>query len=606
MESSTRPKAALISLILLGLIAVIPFILPYHEYPLVHFYNELAAFALGVAACFPFLSKNFWQHLQIPQVAIWLFGVVVLIAIQPLLVNQAYSTQALLAGIYISWVATLVILAAWIRDQLGIDRAVTVLAWMIAMGGTLQALIGLIQYFGIQDLLAPVITVQQGSSIYGNINQRNHFSTHLVLASFALIYLHAAGRAGHALGITLLTLFAFILTAAGSRTAAVCIVSGFVLSLTAYRVARTPVHYRLLQGSGLLLLLFLLFQYLQPLLNDWLKLLLEALGFDASGFHNFVVLQRGMTEGVGVRLSEWRKAWRMAMESPLWGIGIGNYAWHSFNYQALPEFSAVSKNIFFHNAHNLPMQVFAELGMAGLLLLGLMAIVWFRQVFPLWKNPPHWLIFTFVSVLFLHSNVEYPLWYSFFLGLAAVLMGLGSAGTSVIRFTPVLGQCASGATLLLSSAILGITFLGFQDVSQVYRMLPTTASRLSSSAKLHAVAGNPLLTPWAEAAIVHQMVADKNTLDQQLALTARVMQIYPNSINVNLHIIYLVLTGKSMEASALLEKAFIVYPADLSRLACYWKTAPAEEIQRLWDEAEKLTGGTMKCQTKTKTSASSS
>src|SRR3989344_9464224 len=109
---------------------------------------------------------------------------------------------------------------AWSVPPMVIIHAVTVLAWMITIGGTLQALIGLIQYFGVHDLLAPVVKVQQGASIYGNINQRNHFSMQIALAGFALVYLHAAGRAAHALAIALWVLFAFILTASGSRTAA--------------------------------------------------------------------------------------------------------------------------------------------------------------------------------------------------------------------------------------------------------------------------------------------------------------------------------------------------------------------------------------------------
>lgn len=601
-SAPTQTGAALTSLILLGLIAVIPFLLPYHRQPQVHFHSEWAAFALGVVACFPFLSRNFWLHLKIPHVAIWLFGFVVLIALQTLFVSQAYTTQALLPGIYISWAAVLVVLTAWIREQLGLDRAVTVLAWMIALGGTLQALIGLIQYFGVYDQFPPLVEMKRGVSIYGNTSQQNHFATQIALASFAVIYLHAAGRAGRTLAITILILLAIVLTASSSRAAAVYITAGFILSLTCYRAAKTSMHRRLLQGSGLLLVLFLLFQYLLPLLNDWLKLLLGAMGFNVSGLDILVMLRRDMAEGIDIRLSEWRKAWLIFLESPLWGIGIGNYAWHGFNYQALPEFSAASKNVFLHHSHNLIMQVLAELGVAGLLLLVFMAVSWLRRALPLWKNPAHWLIFALAIVLLVHSNVEFPLWYSFFLGLAAILLGLGNEKTTKITFTPWLGQFAAGATLLLSGAILTITLYGYEDISRAYQTFSTAAPRQVST-KLHDIAKNPLLAPWAEAAIVHRGAPDRNLLDQQLAMTTRVMQRYPSSINVNLQIIYLALTGNPTEASALLKKAFIVYPADFSRLACYWKAAPVEEIQRLWEEAEKLTGGTMACQTKTKTSA---
>lgn len=595
-------RAAFASLLLVGLITVIPFLLPYHTLPLPAFYSEWAAFVLGVAACFPLLSRNFWLHLKIPHSAIWLFAVAVLIALQTLFVDHVYVTQSLLPGIYIGWAAILIVLCAWIREQLGLDRAVTVLAWMILIGGTLQALAGLVQYFNVSGELASMVEMKHGISIHGNVNQRNHFATQITLAAFALIYLRATDRTNRTLTTALLILFAFVITVSSSRATAVYIIAGFLLSLLSYRASRATVHHRLVQDTGLFLVLFLLTQFLLPFLNDWLKHLFNAMGFDVGGLEALAALQRGAAEGIDVRISEWHKAWLMFMEAPFWGIGIGNYGWHSFNYQALPEFSALSKTETFQHSHNLIMQVLAELGAAGLLLLLFMAFAWIRQMLPHWKDTAYWLMLTLIIVLLLHSNVEYPLWYSFFLGLAAVLLGLGSEKAPKFRFTPGLGQFTAGAALLLSGAILAITFPGFQDISQVNRLVFATTPQ-QASATLHAISKNPLLAPWAEAAIVQHGAPDRSALDQQLAMTTRVVQYRPSPINVNRQIIYLALAGKSVEASILLKKAFTVYPSDFSKFACSWKLAPAEEVRLLWKEAEKLTGGTMECKTETKTSA---
>lgn len=585
------------SLLLVGLIIVIPFLLPYHRLPLPAFYSEWTAFALGIVACFPFLSRNFWRHLKIPHSAIWLFAIVVAIALQALFVDHVYITQALLPGIYIGWAVMLVILSAWIREQLGLDRTVTVLAWMILIGGALQALTGLVQYFNVSSEFSFMVEIKQGISIHGNINQRNHFATQMTLAAFALIYLHATDRTNRALTTALLILFAFAITVSSSRAAAVYIGAGFLLSLFSYRAARTPVHYRLLQSIGLFLVSFLLIQFLLPFLNDWLKHLLNAMGFNVSGLEALAALQRGAAEGIDVRISEWHKAWLMLLESPLWGIGIGNYGWYSFNYQALPEFSTILKTTPFQHSHNLVMQVLADLGMAGFLLLLFMAFAWIRQMLPHWKDIAYWPILTLLLVLLLHSNVEYPLWYSFFLGLTAVLLGLGSRKAPKFRFTPGLGQFAAGAALILSSAILAITFLGFQDISQVNRLIFTTTPQ-QASATLHAISKNPILTPWAEAAIAQHGAPDSSTLDQQLAMTTRVAQYRPSPINVNRQIVYLALAGKSVEASVLLKKAFAVYPSDFSEFACHWKLAPVEKAQQLWKEADELTEGTIECQQK--------
>lgn len=589
-------KLAFASLILTGLITVIPFLLPYHTLPLTAFYSEWSAFALGVAACSPFLSRNFWLHLKIPSSAIWLFGMVVLIALQALVVKHVYITQALLPGIYISWAVVLVILSAWIREQLGIDRAVTVLAWIVLIGGALQALTGLIQYFNVYGEPTSLVEIKQGISIHGNISQRNHFATQITLASFALIYLYATHRANRIFTAALLILFAFVLTASSSRAAAVYIVVGFLLSLLSYRAARTSIHYRLLQGASLFLVSFLLIQFFLPFLNDWLKQLLSAMGFDVNGLEALAALQRNASEGIDLRVSEWHKAWLMFLESPLWGIGIGHYGWYSFNYQALPVFATTLKAEPWQHSHNLVMQLLAELGIAGMALLAFTLFIWFRKILPHWKNPPHWLIIALLIVLLLHSNIEFPLWYSFFLGLAAVLLGLGSEKTLKIQFTPALGRFAAGATLFFSGAILAITFWGFQDISRVNQLVMTTGP-LQAATTLHAISKNLFLTPWAEAAIAQHGAPDRNALDQQLAMTTRVVQFRPTPLNVNRQIIYLALAGQSKNASALMKKAFAVYPSDFSKFACSWRLAPAEEARALWQEAEKLDKGAMECQT---------
>lgn len=585
-------KSTLACLITAGLIGVIPLLVPHYGLA-TSFYSEWAAFALGLAACFPLLSRNFWLHLTIPQSAVWLSALVVLIALQAPLVGHAYATQAWLPGIYLAWAAVLVILSTWIREQLGLERTLAVFAWALVAGGALSAAIGIAQHVDVTGVLASFVDAK-GSSIHGNTGQRNHFATQIALASFALIYLRAENKVNRLLAILLLAIFALVLTASSSRAAVTYIFAGFLLALLSYRAARTVIHRRLLRGTTLLLAFFMLFQYLLPPLNDGFRYLLAAMGFDVGGLDMLVTLQRSASDGIDVRLSEWHKAWLMFLESPLWGVGIGHYGWHSFNYQALPEFATVSKPNLFNHSHNLILQVLAELGIAGLLALILLAVAWLRQVLPLWKNPSHWLLLTLAVVLLLHSNVEYPLWYSYFLGIAAILLGLGDRSMVKVRFTPGLGQFAAGATLVLSGAILLVTFQGFQHISRPSTLILTSTPQQATET-LQAISKNPLLTPWAEATISYYVVPDKSALERQLAMTTRVMEYRPSPLAVNRQIAYLALAEMSAEASALMEKSYVVYPAEFPKYACSWKQSPAEEIRQLWEQAGKLTGDSIEC-----------
>lgn len=595
-------RRALASLVTAGLIAVIPFLLPHYGLATA-FYSEWVAFALGALACFPLLRKTFWLHLEIPPAAIWLFAVAVLITVQTLFVDQTYVTQALLPGIYVVWATILVVLGFWIRNQLGMERAVIVLAWMFLAGGALHAIVGFVQFLNVPGELGSMID-RRSESVYGNIGQRNHFATHITLASFALIYLYAMGRVYRTFAVALLALFALVLTASSSRAAVVYIIAGVSLSLIGYRVTKNLIHRRLLQGTGLLLALFFLFQYLLSPLNDWLKLLLGTMGFEINALDALVMLQRGAAEGIDVRVSELHKAWLMFMGSPVWGVGIGNYGWHSFIYQALPEFSAVPQGALFHHSHNLIMQVLAELGIAGFILLLSLGFIWLRQVLPHWKAPSYWLILALTMVLLLHSTVEYPLWYSYFLGMAAILLGLGSAEGVKIKFTPSLGQFTAGSILIFSGAMLAITLLGLQDLVHIHRLAIVAPQQ--AFATLRAVAKNPLLTPWAEVAMAQQWAPDEDRIEEQLLLATRVMQYRSNPHNVNRKIVYLALTKRPAEAIDLMQKTLVIYRSEFPKYACNWKFAPTKEVQYLWKEADKLTEGTIECQQKPKHRASPS
>lgn len=245
------------------------------------------------------------------------------------------------------------------------------------------------------------------------------------------------------------------------------------------------------------------------------------------------------------------------------------------------------------------MQVLAEFGLLGFLLLLLMVIAWVRQLLPEWNNPYNWLILSLLAVLLLHSNVEYPLWFSYFLGIAAILLGLGSRTVLKVEFTPSLGQFTTVATLIFSAAILIITLLGVQAIN--VNQLTATGTPQQTTERLHAVSKNPILTPWVEALVALRGTPRKDIIEQQLLLSTRVMQYRPNPPFVNRQIVYLFLSGRSDDASALMRKALIVYPTDFSKFACALKQAPSEESRQLWKEAEKIMEGEIECQTNTNT-----
>jgi Virulence factor membrane-bound polymerase, C-terminal/O-Antigen ligase/Protein glycosylation ligase len=130
------------------------------------------------------------------------------------------------------------------------------------------------------------------------------------------------------------------------------------------------------------------------------------------------------------RFGIWANTLSLIAAHPWFGVGFGefNFAWTLTPFPGRPV-------AFFDHTHNLPLQLAVELG------LPLAALVMVLLLWALWANlkhalhapspadggPPdvHRAAFVMVLMVLLHSLLEYPLWYAYFLLPAAFVFGLG-------------------------------------------------------------------------------------------------------------------------------------------------------------------------------------
>jgi len=153
---------------------------------------------------------------------------------------------------------------------------------------------------------------------------------------------------------------------------------------------------------------------------------------------------------------------------PWAGVGFGgfNFAWTltPFPHRALA---------FFDHTHNLPLQLLVELGVPlALLVMALLAVALWRA----WRR--EWAVkadgaaaraaFVMVLMMALHSQLEYPLWYAYFLLPTAWIWGvcLGEEGRAL---TPALSRererergrwvAFGGVALVLGSAVVLADYL---------------------------------------------------------------------------------------------------------------------------------------------------
>ena len=107
------------SLLLAGLAWTLPFLQPYHRYPLTGFYSEWLAFALGLAAALVLLSRQAWREAELPVVALAPVGFAAVLGVQVALERALYPEQVLTAVLYLLWASLLMLLGSVLRRELG-------------------------------------------------------------------------------------------------------------------------------------------------------------------------------------------------------------------------------------------------------------------------------------------------------------------------------------------------------------------------------------------------------------------------------------------------------------------------------------------------------
>ena len=117
---------------------------------------------------------------------------------------------------------------------------------------------------------------------------------------------------------------------------------------------------------------------------------------------------------------------------------------------------------FNDHAHNLFLNVIAEFGLVGLAVLLAGTIPWLLSLWHQPRTPAMWWLLALIAVLAIHSLLEYPLWYTFFLGVAAIVLGACEVRTLELR--DVAGRLGR-----LRLALVAMLLLGWFVLLQVVR-----------------------------------------------------------------------------------------------------------------------------------------
>lgn len=559
----------MVSLLLAGLMCLLPFLVPYHQPPIHGFYGEWLAAALGLSAIVAALLDRRLVPVSLPTPALWLLGFAVFLIFRAAIVQPAYPQMTFWAVVYVVFAVALMWLGALFASSVGREQAGAVIAAFILAGALANALAGIVQFYGRPGFLEDVVAVLRGHRAYGNIAQPNLFANYLALGEAALLFLWVRGGLGTAVGVISAALLAWACALSGSRIALVVPLWFVVLCLSGKVPFGNSEARRLLIGSGVIAAgSFALFA-LVPLLNN-------AAGLGSPRNETLLRLMDAVTD---TRWQAWTLALRMFAAAPVSGSGIGEFAGAGFEV-GLPGAMAAQYQVW-TSPHNLIFHLLAETGAIG---AGLVLIAWglwwwqsWRQASASW-SPVAWWILASVGAELINSMLEYPMWSAHFLLLTALLMGVGGADSPAspggARKHRFVGLAASVVLIVvLAGTARDYGRLDVVRVTGTSRTLAGTAS--SDDAETLIALGSGPLGPVADLWRCLGVSLDREDLAAKLELSGRVMRYWPSHAIVTRGAILLALAGRGSEAVRLVSSlAAVIDPAALTLLRQARETDP--------------------------------
>jgi len=326
--------------------------------------------------------------------------------------------------------------------------AIFFVAWLVA--GVLSAAIGVIQVF-LPDLPDGDLVARSGleGRAVGNVRQPNHLSSLLLWSAVAVVPLLEAGRLRRAVATALFAFMILGLVLSGSRTGMVGVLVLALWGLFDRRLGRAA--RTMLISSPIWFSLFWVLMWL------WARETQNTFGAAAH------VLGAELSSS---RFAIWSNTLALIAQHPWAGVGFGefNFAWSLTPFPNRPV-------AFFDHTHNLPLQLAVELGLPlATLVLGLLG--W--ALWQAWRRSTTAdgatgvalrAAFVMVLMMALHSQLEYPLWYSYFLLPTAWAWGfcLG-AGTAA-------GTPSSGRPRWLFVCGLAMMVAGVAAIADYWRVV---------------------------------------------------------------------------------------------------------------------------------------
>ena len=549
------------SLLLAGSLCLLPFLVPYHQQPIPSFFPEWLAAALGIAAALTLLVGRgvaAASFVSLPVPARWLIVFAAFLAVQAVSGGHVYSQLPLVASLYVLYAVLMIWLGGQLTAALGIERVVMVLAAFFLVGALANSLAGAIQFYGRPKLFEDLVAELHGNRAYGNIAQPNLYANYLALGEGALLFLWARARVRTAYALPALALLLIGSSLSGSRGALLYALWYGALGVVAARVQHNAEARRLRFAAYAVAGAALSAYFALPWLNDVLRL-----GPPGESTLDRILVPPG--EHAEPRLQAWAIALRVFIGAPLAGVGAGEFAGAAFESGLDPSLTRLGE--VWTSPHSLPLHLLAETGLVGaVLVLGGLSVWGWQAARCYWteRQVASWWLIAAVGIEMIHSLIEFPLWSAHFLGVTALLMGVGARLDPRSPAVSRTGWIAPAAACAALSVALGLTLRDYVrlDMTRISGTTPTltpAAQAHQDAATMRELTRGPM-APLAELWIVIGAPLDRSKLADKLAMSERVARYWPANTVLARRAVFLALDGEAEKARSLLARTLQTFP----------------------------------------------
>ncbi len=555
-------KNIALSLSISGFFVLFSYLHPYHIHPYRTYYHDALAI-IGLLIVYSFVIKHDFVTITFPKLLLLPVAVILLTVYQVIFGLTVAPHDLLFPFIYLFLFCLALIVGATFAHQASGSELIC-LSFAIAhlLAGLLSVIMQLIQITGIDATPAVMFIARESQPFmrpYANVAQPNQLALLFCFSLASVWYLYQRRFFNQWASVVVVLVLLMGLALTQSRIGWMIVPAFALVHMFKTQDERSISRWFLV----VMVLLYAALVFGLPIMG-------QHVGF-ASG---------SVAEHIGGRSERMvlmQQAWHMATQHPWLGVG-----WFGFGPEQVRIAADFGSTTYAEHSHNLILNLAAELGFPATILICLGLAWWAIQCFFIKAvTVPIRFAGLFFVAVFVHSMVEFPLWYAFVLIPVGILMGM----VHQLRWPSegvLLGRPAKSViTVILGGAFLFMALItwDYQRVTAGFRVLRWQQSGYVVDISPSERPAFTLFPQFFDYFKLTKMVAREGMSDTDIAFAERMSHRFGYVHVLSKMAEIYTLNGKPEQAARTMQTLQRLHPIAYPEYYDYWKAQAALDVR---------------------------